>query len=44
MKSFLSDWREAFVISTVMEWGTPWLRFVRSGEQGGGRDHPSITV
>ena len=27
----------------VTEWGTPWLPLVRAGEQGGGRDHPSVT-
>ncbi len=28
----------------VTEWGTPWLPVPQErGEQGGGRDHPSVT-
>jgi hypothetical protein len=42
--SFLSDWREAFVISRSYGWGTPWIPAPKGrGEQGGGRNPTSLT-
>jgi len=44
MVSFLSDCREAFVISYSYGMGDPQAPIRRIGEQGGGRLHPSVTV
>jgi len=44
MESFLSDCREAFIISNCYGMGDPLALIRRIGEQGGGRLHPSVTV
>ncbi len=44
MESFLSDCREAFVISNCYGMGDPLASIRRIEEQGGGRLPPSVTV
>ena len=43
MGAFLSDWREAFVISKSYGMGDPLAPIRRIEEQGGGRLHPAVT-
>ena len=44
MRSFLSDWREAYVISNSYGMGDPLDPSEVEGNSGGGRHHPFVTV
>ena len=45
MRGFLSDWREAFVISECYGMGDPLAPDPKVRENsGGGRIHPSVTL